>query len=245
MRIFIENEYKVGQVFDICGGDAHHISRVMRMRPGDTVEVVSTGSVLHKCTLTDVQKESITLTVTSVCTEKNEPTIKVTLYAGLSKGDRFDYLIQKAVECGANHIVPFVSSRCIARPEKADFEKKRLRFEKIALEASRQAKRSKAVTVGDIVQFNEALLQASSADISLFLYEAESNTSLSSAISHERAYNFAIVSGPEGGFSESEAQMARQAGLSSVSIGRRILRCETAPIAALCAIMFQTGNFDI
>ena len=101
------------------------------------------------------------------------------------------------------------------------------------------------MTVGEIISFEAALEQAARADCGLFLYEKEQQKSLSAILRAAQGTRYAVVTGPEGGFSEEEAAQAQAAGLASVSIGPRILRCETAPVAAVCAIMYQTGNFDI
>ena len=117
--------------------------------------------------------------------------------------------------------------------------------ERIALEPTDAQHVSRVVTVGEIVPFETALKEAAQSDCGLFLYEKEQQKSLSTVLRGGTGNRFAVVTGPEGGFSEKEALLAQEAGLACVSIGPRILRCETAPVAAVCAIMYETGNFDI
>ena len=245
MRFFVTEDRICGQLIALEPTDAQHVSRVLRMRPGEEITICCGNGQAYHCTLEQVGKSEVTARIVEQEDFNNEPTAFVTVYAGLSKGDRFDYLIQKCVECGASHIVPFTSQHCVVRLEGKDYEKKRQRYARIALEASKQCQRSRVVTVGEIVPFEAALKEAAQSDCGLFLYEKEEQKSLSTVLRGGAGSRFAVVTGPEGGFSEKEALLAQEAGLSCVSIGPRILRCETAPVAAVCAIMYETGNFDI
>lgn len=247
MQFFINAPPPEGELIWLEPEDAWHVFKVLRMKPGEHIRVYDSQQCLYLCQLVAVDKGGVSARVLSRQYRSTEPGIDVTVFAGLSKGDRFDWLIQKCVECGARHIVPFVSENCVIRLRDDDGAKKAQRFGRIAMEASKQSGRSRPVTVGDIVGFDEALSMAAEAGESFFLYEGEAGYSFRSALEEckEQASAFSIISGPEGGFSPREAQLAGQKGCKSVSIGPRILRCETAPVAALCAIMYTTGNFDI
>ncbi len=245
MRFFVTEDRICGEYIAMEPTDAQHISRVLRMHPGEEITVCCGNGQAYRCVLEQVGKTEVTAKILEQEDFNNEPTAFVTVYAGLSKGDRFDYLIQKCVECGVSHIVPFTSQHCVVRLEGKDYEKKQQRYARIALEASKQCQRSRVVTVGDIVTFDQAIKAAGEDECGLFLYEKEQQKSLSTILKDAVGSRYAVVTGPEGGFSEKEAQTAQTAGLSCVSIGPRILRCETAPVAAVCAIMYQTGNFDI
>lgn len=246
MRFFVSAGQISGELLTLDESDAQHISRVLRMRPGEEITVCCDNGQAYQCCLETVEKGRVTARILSASAFDNEPSAFVTVYAGLSKGDRFDYLIQKAVECGASHIVPFLSQYCVVKVEEKDRQKKQQRYARIALEASKQCQRSRPVTVGEIVSYDAAIAMAKGAECALFLYEKENRQSLSRVLrEHQSGSDFSVVTGPEGGFSEKEAAQALEAGLSCVSIGPRILRCETAPVAAVCAIMYQTGNFDI
>ena len=149
-------------------------------------------------------------------------------------------------EAKPSDLTNYINYDGVVRLDERDRDKKRQRYAHIALEASKQCQRSRPVTVGEIVPFSEAVRMAGESGCGLFLYEKENRQSLSAVLrEHTGCGSMAVVTGPEGGFTEEEAQLARNAGLHCVSIGSRILRCETAPVAAVCAIMYQTGNFDI
>jgi 16S rRNA (uracil1498-N3)-methyltransferase len=215
------------------------------MTQGEELEICDDNSQKHICSLLSISKDCVTAKILSTVYFSNQPSAAVTVYAGLSKGDRFDYLIQKCVECGVTTIVPFISDRCIARPAVAEYEKKRIRFQRIADEAVNQSKRSNRVNIQPIVSFKDAVKSASMHSTPLFLYENENKKSLSSVLKESDCTDYSIFTGPEGGFSENEVECALSSGMNVVSIGPRILRCETAPVAALCSIMYHTGNFDI
>lgn len=225
--------------------DSKHICQVLRMSLGDEIIVCDDTSHRHLCRISSVGKNNTVAQILSTEEYSNQPSANVTVYAGLSKGDRFDYLIQKCVECGVYAIVPFVSERCISRPTKDEYEKKQKRFQKIADEAVRQSKRSQRVNVNHIVSFNEAIELAAKHETALFLYENENKVSISRVLTSSDGSDYSVFTGPEGGFSEDEVRYAVDSGMKIVSIGPRILRCETAPVAALCSIMYHTGNFDI
>ena len=225
--------------------ESKHICQVLRMTKGEEILVCDDSSHRHHCRLVSVSRDSCVAEILSTEEYSNQPTARVTVYAGLSKGDRFDYLIQKCVECGVYAIVPFVSERCISRPAKDEYDKKTKRFQKIADEAVRQSKRSQRVIVENIMSFDQAAKAAAEHATPLFLYENENQKSLSSILNSSDGTDYSVFTGPEGGFSEDEVKKALDCGMNVVSIGPRILRCETAPVAALCAIMYHTGNFDI
>ena len=246
MRFFASAEQRSGDELVLSETDAVHVSRVLRMKKGAEIIVCDDAGSEHVCVLEEVGKDRVAARIVSSRPYSTEPCVGVTVFAALSKGERFDYLIQKCVEVGADAIVPFVSERCVARPDARDYERKHARFARIALEASKQALRSKPVPVSEIVSFEQALRMASGCPVSLLLYERENRRSLSDILRRsEGCARYAVMTGPEGGFSEDEARLALQSGLESVSIGPRILRCETAPVAAVCAIMYHTGNYDI
>ncbi len=245
MRFFVTEECISGDLIILESSDAQHVSRVLRMVPGDEITVCCGNGWAYHCALDHVGKNDVTARILSREPFDNEPSVFITVYAGVSKGDRFDYLIQKCVECGVSHIVPFLSQHCVVRLEGKDMEKKQQRYARIALEASKQCQRSRVTTVGPILSYAEVLKAAAEQDCKLFLYEKERQKSLSNVLRDAQGTRYAVVTGPEGGFSSKEAELAVQAGLQCVSIGPRILRCETAPVAAVCAIMYETGNFDI
>ena len=170
-----------------------------------------------------------------------EPTVKTTLLCGLPKGDRVDYIIQKGVEAGAYEILFFNCERCVARPENP--EKKLERWQRIAEEAAKQSGRGIIPQVGWAGDFAQALDAAVKKDLGLFMYETGEREALNAVLEENKTVaTAAIITGPEGGFAEFEAKLAKVCGLHVCSMGERILRCETAPIVALTALMYATGN---
>ncbi len=167
--------------------------------------------------------------------------MKVTVLCGLPKGDKTDYIIQKCVEAGAAEILFFHAKRCIAKPDLP--EKKLERWQRISEEAAKQSGRGIIPQVGWCGEFADALNEAAHRELGLFMYETGEREKLDEVLgAHKDVKSVAIVTGPEGGFEEFEAQLARICGLHVCSMGERILRCETAPVVALTATMFATGN---
>lgn len=196
----------------------------------------------YECVIESFDDGDVILSVLECFEGLTEPPYKATLYQALPKGDKMELIIQKAVELGAFEIVPFISERCISRPDKKSIASKLERWNKIALEAAKQCGRGILPRVCEPCCFEEAIRRASGADIRLFLYENEKERSLRSVLESARQNadipEISLVVGAEGGFSEQEAERACDVGLEAVSLGRRILRCETAPISALSAVSY-------
>ena len=246
MRFFCSADNRSGDEIALFAPDAVHISRVLRMKKGESVVVCDDAGFEHDCVLESVGKDRVLAHIVRSRPHSTEPSVEVTVFAALSKGERFDFLIQKCVEVGATAIVPFVSEHCVARPDERDYERKRARYARIALEASKQSLRSRPVPVSAIQGFEQALRQAAAHETAIFLYERENRRSFSQILRGSGSCaRYAVMTGPEGGFSEREARLAACSGLEPASLGPRILRCETAPVAAVCAIMYHTGNYDI
>ena len=165
--------------------------------------------------------------------------MRVILYVGYPKQDKLEHVIQKATELGAARIVPFFSRFCVAAPKNE--EKKHERYARIAFEAAKQAGRGAVPEVGLPLTYKQMLAEAARADTALFCYE-KGGAPLHSRLAG--GSTIAIVTGSEGGFSPEEAQAAEAAGLVPVGLGPRILRCETAPLAALAVTMALTGNLQ-
>jgi 16S rRNA (uracil1498-N3)-methyltransferase len=245
LRFFVESSSIARNVVTLSEEDSAHISKVLRMREGEEITVCDEQAE-HRCRILNIEKgQPVRAEILSSGPHTTEPSVFVTVYAALSKGDRFDYLVQKCTEVGVSHIVPFVSKRCVVRLENAkDSEKKRLRYERIALEASKQCLRSRPVSVGEILPFEQAMQQAAADECCLFLYEGEKNRSFKQILESFGGFKrISIITGPEGGFEAAEAALADQLGAHSVLIGPRILRCETAPLCALSAVMYASGEF--
>lgn len=227
-------------VFSLPEELSRHIARSLRMKEGDRVIICDGRGNDLSCEIISTS-QLVTVKVISKSLNTTEPSIKVKLYQALPKGDKFSFIVQKAVELGVSEIIPVLSSRCVARPDQKAMAKKVERYNKIALEAAQQSGRGKVPEVKDMISFREAVLKEKGKESILF-YECATN-SLSAAIKKD-IEEISIFVGSEGGFEPSEVEFAEENHIKILSLGKRILRCETAPIAALSVIMYETGNLD-
>ena len=187
-----------------------------------------------------MDEHQVVVSVNSSVPTISEPSVSVTLYQGLPKSDKMDSVVQKAVEMGVTRIVPMLTQRCVSRPDQKSAQKKVERWQKISVEAAKQCGRGILPPVSPLTDFSAALRQSVSESTVLFFYEG-GGQSLQQCIDPScKAYSIFI--GPEGGFSEEEVQCALDLGAKKATLGPRILRTETAPVAALAAIMLTTGN---
>ena len=240
-KFFIAGTNIKGGMAIMKGRDAEH-AHVLRLRPGDDVILCDGEGTDYKCHIVLADKEEVQAEVIEVKPCTAEPTVKVTLLCGLPKGsERTEYIIQKGVEAGASEIRFFQSRYCVSKPESP--EKKLERWQRIAEEAAKQSGRGIIPEVGWDAELADAFNIALSKDLGLFMYETGDRESLSSVLdSNKEIKSAAIITGPEGGFAEFEADLAKIVGLHVCSMGERILCCETAPIVALSALMYSTGN---
>lgn len=224
----------------ILGDDARHIARSLRMAEGDSVTVCDGEGMEYLCTLERIRDDECRLKYTEKHKTLAEPRAKITLLMAYPKGDKLETVIQKAVELGAAKIVPFTSSRCVKRPSEDKAEAKTKRLNKIAEEAAKQCGRGIIPTVSAPVSFDRALAIAKEAELPIFCYEATGAKSLKAILDEcDMPKSISVTVGSEGGFSESEAIAAKDAGLILANLGPRILRCETAPDYALAAISYK------
>lgn len=238
-RFFVAEQPKNG-VLTLRGENAHHAGRVLRLHPGESVTLCDGQGTDFDCTIESVEKESVVCRVQSSHPAETEPRQQLTLFMALPKGDKMDFIVQKAVELGVREIVPYLSKNCVSRPDKT--EKKVERWQKIALEAAKQCGRGYLPAVGAVVSFQQAAERAAQSKTALFFYENERQTGLRDALEAGVGETVSLMIGPEGGFAPEEAAFAAETGLTSVSLGTRILRCETAPVAALAAVLYAGGN---
>jgi 16S rRNA (uracil1498-N3)-methyltransferase len=167
------------------------------------------------------------------------------VYAAFSKGDRLESVVQKATELGVYEIVLFESRRCVARPDPGALERRLERLRDIALDAAKQSGRGRVPGVLAASSFTAAVTRAASARLPLFFYEDENRLYLREALEEERTpATVSLITGPEGGFDPEEAVLAASAGCRSVGLGPRILRCDTAPVAALACIMMKYRELE-
>ena len=224
----------------ITGADALHIAKALRMRPGEAMTLCDGKGTDFDGVLETVTDRQVTVRITASRPSQAEPTLAVTLYQGLPKGDKMDWIVQKAVELGVTAVVPVATRRSVARLEgKAD--KKQERWQRIAAEAAGQCGRGRIPLVSRPLPFAEAAARLAG-EPALVFYEGGGRP-LGELVGRD-CRRLSIVVGPEGGFEKEEVTRLLRNGAEAATLGKRILRCETAPLAALSVIMHLTGNLE-
>lgn len=240
-RFFVEQE-PAGEYF-VGGENGLHMVRSLRMRPGETAVLCAGTGKDFLCTLLECREDGALVRVDRVVDSRGEPKTRVTVCQCFPKGDKLETVVQKSVELGAVEILPVESARCISRPEGKAVEKKRARLQKVALEAAQQSGRGKVPEVLPPLPLQKALELAAARGTILFCYE-NGTASLKEALQTAGDRLFLFV-GPEGGFAPEEAALAESCGAKLLTLGSRILRTETAPLAALSAILYERGEFEL
>ncbi len=241
-RFFVPKEEICEQFMVLDGENAAH-AKVLRLKNGDEVTVCDGEGTDYRCTVSDVANGQISLIVHAVNPSQSEAKVSCSIYMAFAKGDKFEHVIQKATELGATELVCFPSSRCVSKPDEKALKKKLERWQKIAASAAEQSRRGRIPKVLAAASYEEALKRAAQADLAVCFYENEENLTFREAIEKKPFASAAILTGPEGGFSDEEIVQASLAGLKICTLGTRILRCETAPLCALSALMYASGEF--
>lgn len=239
-RYFLESDAFSGDHVRFSGEVLHHISRVMRYAVGDQVIACNRLGQALLVQFTQVNKDEAIAYVIEKLDENRELPVEITLAQGLAKGEKMDLIVQKATEMGATQIIPFTSSRTIVKLNDKKESNRIIRWQKIAKEAAEQAHRSRVPEITEVMSFRELLSAGQQYDLALIAYEQEDEQSLRQRLQPLLAgCNILVVIGPEGGFSEEEISLAKHNGYVSISLGNRILRTETAGIAALAIIGYH------
>jgi len=227
----------------LTGEAFHHAARVVRLEVGDELAVLVDGRELRRGRIVEVHKDRMTARVGDAEPLRSEPAAAVTLYQSLLKGEKFELVVQKAVELGAASIVPVATERSIV---KADGRSSRsARWRKIAVSAACQSGRARVPEIHEPVPFDEAIRAASAAEKAVLLYEGERCAAFGAVLAGPAPpRSLALLLGPEGGFSAGEVELARRCGIAVAGLGPRILRAETAAIAALSIALYALGEMD-
>ena len=238
---YFTRELAGGQA-SLTGSDAHHLANVMRARIGEQVVLCGPDGLEYTGTVTSIVPGRVEFSVSEGAPSKAEPDLAVTLFVGYPKQGKLEEIIRHSVELGVQEIVPFFSRYCVAAPKKEDAKNER--YNRIAFEAAKQAGRAKIPHVAMPLENFGAVCRALAAyDKALFFYEGGGEP-LRKLLIPGCARRLALITGSEGGFAAEEASAASAAGAIPVGLGPRILRCETAPLAALTAAMLLTGNLE-
>lgn len=227
-------------IIEITGNDAKHIYKVLRMHVGDRLIVCDLSGNDYDCKIKSITIDKVRLKIEKKFKSKTEPYIDINLFQGMPKGDKFEFIIQKSVELGISQITPVIMNRSIPILDDKNKKKKLIRYNRIALEAAKQSNRGKLSIVNDFIFYDQAINLMKKADLSLLFYE-NSDKAFKPLLKNISPKVVNIMIGPEGGFEPYEIEIAKLANINVVSMGNRILRCETAPIFVLSALMFEYG----
>lgn len=239
-NFFVEDSDRQGDLFLIGGGDYNHIRNVLRMQPGDHF-LVSCGGVSNLCALERLEEGTVVARIVEENCRNTELPIRIYLFQGLPKSDKMEWIIQKTVELGAAGIIPVEMKRCVVKLEEKKKKSRRERWQAIAESAAKQSKRSVIPEVSDVLTYSQAMERAGEMDLFLVPYENERGMEATrSALEQLRpGMSVGILIGPEGGFEPGEVERAMNAGAAVISLGKRILRTETAAITSVGMCMLH------
>ena len=238
-RFFVSPEELGNDNIQLVGENASH-AKVLRLKAGEQVLVCDSEGKECLCAVVD---QNWNLEVLERRESDSEPAVQVSVYMAFPKSDKLEHVIQKATELGVYEIVAFPSARCVSKPDEKSLKKKLERWQKIAASAAEQSGRGRIPRVVALPSFAEALKRGAQADLPMLFYENERATTLHMALTAGEWKSAALLTGPEGGLEEKEVDQAMDAGWRVCTLGRRILRCETAPLCALSAVMYAAGEF--
>ncbi|MBQ8922381.1 MAG: 16S rRNA (uracil(1498)-N(3))-methyltransferase [Oscillospiraceae bacterium] len=226
----------------LTGEHVRHIGFSLRMRPQEALTVCSCGTD-YECEIAEITQDAVRLVIRSAAPCCAEPTVSVTLFQALPKADKLEQIIQKSIELGVTEIVPVLTRRCISRMSAGDFQKKLPRYQKIAQAAAQQSGRGMIPAVAPLHTLEQAAVRMQALEVPLVLYE-EPGGGCSFSDVRADAGSYGLCIGSEGGFDPEEIALLRAHNVQQIWLGKRILRCETAPLTALSILMYHTGNLN-
>ena len=240
-RFFVTRSQVQGDEIVIQGNDVNHIKNVLRMRPGDELSLSDGEGMDYLCKILSIERDEVRVNIENSWNSYVELPVKIYLFQGLPKGDKMELIIQKAVELGVYEIIPVRTKRVIVKLDDKKESKKIARWQQIAEGGAKQSGRGLIPEVKPVMGFAEALKYAGSLDAALIPYEKAEGIQKTRSIIHDLKgkKSVAIFIGPEGGFDEKEVEDAMNQGVFPVTLGRRILRTETAGLTMLSILMFE------
>ena len=239
MNFFVTSDQIENNKIYIKGSDVNHIKNVLRHTKGDVLSVVS-DQIKYEVQIDEINSECVVCDILNKNFEEDNK-IDLTIYQGLAKADKFEYIIQKCTEIGVHRIVPTEMKRCVVKLDNKDKVKKIDRWRKIAEVASKQSLRNDILEVAQVATFMDLINSLKNFDYVIMAYEKEKDVLLKDVLKNINAdtCKIAVIIGPEGGIDDSEAEKLIENGARSVSLGKRILRTETAPIVVAANIMYE------
>ncbi len=238
-RFFVKSSMIDGSEITLSEEDSVHLARVLRAGTGEMITVCDENGTEYEAEIFSISKREVKAKITDYKKSATEPKIEVTIFQGLPKGSKMELIIQKCVEIGVSRIVPVETARAVVKLNGEKSAEKTKRWNKIAEEAAKQSGRGKIPKVEIPVSFKEAVGKASEFDMAIIPYEQHQNADIKSYLRSKSPGNIAVYIGPEGGFEEEEIKLAKDCGIYAVSLGKRILRTETAPLAVLAVLMYE------
>lgn len=244
MSKFFVDKSDIGEhSIKITGADANHIAAVLRLEINDEIIVCDGFGTDYLCRLTEINKKQVSAEIIKKYKNENEPELKITLYQGIPKGTKIELAIQKCVEIGVDRIVPMITENTIVKIKDKE-DKKITRYNKIAEAAAKQCGRGKIPRVDKILSFKDAVKDACLNGGGIIPYEKEQDVSIRSFVKNFKGSSIGIFIGPEGGFSENEIQLCRENNIPSVSLGKRILRTETAGLVTSVILLYELEDLN-
>ena len=241
VRFFVPASELNAETIELIGENASH-AKVLRLKVGEKVLLCDGEGREALCSVLQVDRQYV-LSREELRDSDSEPEVRASVYMATPKSDKLEHVIQKATELGAYEIVTFPTARCVSRPDEKSLKKKLERWQKIAASAAEQSGRGRIPEVIALPDYTSALNRAAMADVAIVFYENERANTLHNTLSSSPYTSVSLLSGPEGGFEEKEITQAMEAGLQVCTLGKRILRCETAPLCALSAVMYDSMEF--
>ena len=240
-QFFVEKSQVGKEYVTITGSDVNHIRNVLRMKIGETIRISDREGGNYFCKITETGENFVQADIVSVDEEGTELPSKIYLFQALPKGDRMETVIEKAVELGVYEIIPVAMKRCVVKLDDKKGRQKTERWQAIAEAAAKQSKRGIIPVVREPVSFAEAVKEASDMEVKLLPYELAEGMGTTRKILENlpKGADIAVFIGPEGGFAPEEAEAAKAAGIEPVTLGKRILRTETAGLTVMAWIMYQ------
>ncbi len=237
-RFYLSSELSKGAEAALSGQEASHLKNVLRLKVGDAVTLFKGENIEARATITEIARSEIKLLIESVTPCSRESSLEIHLYQGLSKGERMGWVIQKAVEIGVTELTPVITEHTAFSLDKKRLAKKMAHWQKIIENASSQSLRNQLMVLNEPQTFVDSLASAN-AELSVLLHTAKQKASLP----QEKINRVGLWVGPEGGFSDSEIELAKRHHILPVQLGPRVLRTETAAITACSLMQWRYGDF--
>lgn len=244
-KFFVEDKNISEDLCIIEGDDVKHIYKVLRLKEGDKVNINNCKGAEYVGEILEVNKKDVKVKLIEKVSLNNESLLKVHLFQGLPKAAKMDLIAQKCTELGIDEITPIITERVVVKGNESSEFKKVDRWNRIALEACKQSKRSVIPTINQPIDFKELINQLDNFDLVIVPYENQENLGIKyvkNQVIDKNIETVAIIIGPEGGFEETEIQALKDANAFIVTLGPRILRTETAGFVALSLVMYELGD---